>query len=436
MLENKYLEGGVEILLAAFMLYLFFFYFDIFFQRRQQRFCILCGILALIIWLLGIPHIIYILPLGWKISIAYLVLLFGVTTIFVGEFWKKCFFLITFVAIWMMIETLAGNLLMIYCEPLAGSLVFGSFVSKILFFFVLAAMKKVFTNEEVVAIPVYHNILLMLIPIGSIYVMDTVFMLGYQVGQKYAEVSSLISSVILLLINVLVFYIYIKLAEDLQIRQANLVYEQQLELCERHQEETEIAALKIREVRHNMRNNFISILAYSEKGEHEKIVGFINDIMEQGDLTLSSVVNTGNIVTDSLIGYWHKVAENEEIEFRTELSIPIEMPFKGADISLILGNLLENALEGARKAEEKKYIRLKMKYDKSNLLIAIENSYKGKIIRTKGEELKTTKPDAMNHGIGLSSVRRTTRKYQGTMVVDDTQPGCFIVRVVLYGDSV
>ena len=42
----------------------------------------------------------------------------------------------------------------------------------------------------------------------------------------------------------------------------------------------------------------------------------------------------------------------------------MEMPFKGADISLILGNLLENAVEGAGKAEKKKYIRLKIKYDK------------------------------------------------------------------------
>ena len=37
------------------------------------------------------------------------------------------------------------------------------------------------------------------------------------------------------------------------------------------------------------------------------------------------------------------------------------MPFRGADISLIMGNLLENAVEGAGKAEGRKYIRLKMK---------------------------------------------------------------------------
>ena len=88
---------------------------------------------------------------------------------------------------------------------------------------------------------------------------------------------------------------------------------------------------------------------------------YVNDVIEDGNLKPSWTVNTGNIVTDSQIGYWKRVAEYRGIEFKTELSIPMEMPFRGADISLILGNLLENAVEGAMKAEKRKYIYLRMK---------------------------------------------------------------------------
>ena len=196
----------------------------------------------------------------------------------------------------------------------------------------------------------------------------------------------------------------------------NVVYEHQLDLCERHQEETEISMLQMRDVRHSMRNHFISILAYAEKGECERIIKFVDDVIENGNLKLSEKVNTGNIVIDSLVGYWKRTAENGGIEFRSELSIPMEIPFKGADISLILGNLLENAVEGATKANEKKYIRLKLKYDRKNLLIMVENSYKGNLVKGKGEELKTTKADTDNHGIGLASVRRAVGKYHGTVI--------------------
>ena len=162
------------------------------------------------------------------------------------------------------------------------------------------------------------------------------------------------------------------------------------------------------------------------------MIDFINDVMEEGRLRTSKVVTTGNIVIDSLVEYWQRTAEKEEIEFQAELSIPMEMSFKGADISLILGNLLENAVEGAEKATKRKYIKLSVKYDRKNLLITVENSYGGKLKKVK-EELKTTKEDTANHGIGLASVRRAARKYQGTVFIDDTVPECFLVRIVLYG---
>ena len=65
-------------------------------------------------------------------------------------------------------------------------------------------------------------------------------------------------------------------------------------------------------------------------------------------------------------------------------------------------------------------------------MISVENSYEGKLKKVK-EGLRTTKEDTANHGIGLASVRRAARKYQGTVFIDDTVPECFLVRVVLYG---
>ncbi|MCI6042346.1 ATP-binding protein, partial [bacterium] len=153
-------------------------------------------------------------------------------------------------------------------------------------------------------------------------------------------------------------------------------------------------------------------------------------------LKLFETANTGNIVTDSLVGYWKRTAENKGIEFQAELSIPMDIPFKGADISLILGNLLENAVEGAAKAYRKKYIQLKVKYDRKNLLIIVKNSYNGDLLKGKGKGLRTTKEDSFNHGIGLPSVRRTVEKYNGTVTIDESIPECFLIRVVLYGNEI
>lgn len=432
MLANKWILVGIDMLRVLFAIYIFYYYFSIFFRRKKVGIQVIIGILSLVTWQMEVFGIISMIPMEWNIVLSMGFTLFAVTNIFEGRFTGKCFFSIIFDALWMLAETFVGNLLMIYCEELVEIQVIGSFISKIIFLMIVVALKKVFMKEEVQGLSGRYSVGLVFIPAGSIYIMNAVFVLVDEAKKEYAEVYSLISVVILLLVNILVGYIYIKLADDQQIRRKNIVYEQQLELCERHQEETEMAMLQIRDVKHNMRNNLISLLAYAEKGECEKIVAFINDIMEDGKLKAPIVITTGNIVADSLVEYWRRTAENKRIKFQSELSIPMEMPFKGADISLVLGNLLENAVEGAEKAKKRKYIKLGIKYNRENLLIVIENSYGGTLKKIKNE-LKTTKADAANHGIGLASVRRVVRKYQGVMFVDDTVPERFLIRVVLYG---
>ena len=430
---NKWIVVGLDIFRVLFTLYIFFCFFDIFFGRKKRGVQATIGVLILVVWQIDIFGIIGMIPIEWNIMMSMGFTLLAVLNIFEGRFIEKCFFSIIFDALWMLVETLVGNLLMIYCEPLADSMIIGSFGSKLLFLIVVTALKKVFMKEEIRELSGRYGIGLVFIPIGSIYIMNAVFVLADEAKKEHAETYSLVSVAILFLVNILIGYIYIKLADDQQIRRKNIVYEQQLELCERHQEETELATLQIRDVKHNMKNNFISLLAYAEQGECEKIIDFINDVMEEGKMRTFKAVITGNIVIDSLVEYWKRTAEKEEIEFQSELSIPMEMPFKGADISLILGNLLENAVEGAEKATKRKYIKLSVKYDRKNLLVTVENSYGGKLRRVK-EELRTTKEDTANHGIGLASVRRAARKYQGTVFIDDIARECFLVRVILYGN--
>lgn len=432
MLEDSWMLEMLDILLTIFSVYLFFLYFSIFFQKKKGRVHVLIGGTGVIVWQLAIFSVIGSLPAAWNLCISMVIIIFAVVNIFEGKILMKCFFSITFAALWMLVEILIGDLFMIYNINIGKMQILGSLISKVFFFFMIIALKKVFTNEKVRELPPKHSILLILIPIGSIYIMNAVFILSYMAEWKMAEVYSLISTVILLFINILIFYIYIKLADDLQVRRINMVYEQQLDLCERHQKETEISILQMRDVRHSMKNHFLSILAYAEKAECEKIIRFVKDVMDEGKLTISDAVNTGNIVTDSLVGYWKKVAEDRGIAFQSEISIPMEMPFRGADISLILGNLLENAVEGADKAKDQKYIKFKLKYDKKNLLIVVVNNYKGELLRGKGEELRTTKSDAVNHGIGLPSVRRAIEKYHGMLTIDDSVLDHFVVRVVLY----
>ena len=59
---------------------------------------------------------------------------------------------------------------MIYCEQYASVQSIGSFVSKSFFLAVIIALKKVFTDDEIKELSVRYSIMLVLIPMGSIYI--------------------------------------------------------------------------------------------------------------------------------------------------------------------------------------------------------------------------------------------------------------------------
>lgn len=431
MLISNILSKGIDVLLIGFSIYLFLAYFSIFFTRKKKKMALIIGLA-----IFSVTDIILDLPPYLHVALTIVDTLIAVMMIYEGKLWRKCIFAISFDVIWMLIETFSGYVLLIYFgqfEVLQMLAEFGSFVSKLVFLFVIIALKRVFTDDEIKDLPASYSIMLVLIPTGSIYIMNNIFMLCHRVDSMHANLNSAVVAVILLGMNILIFYIYIRLADDLRLKRMTVIYEQQLDLCERHQQEREMSMLQIRDVKHNMKNNLVSILAYAEKGENDKIISFVNEIMDDGGLKISPVTNSGNIVIDSLIGYWYVVAQEAGIDFTADICIPMKMPFKGADICLILGNLLENSVEAAQKADIKKYIRIKMKYDKNNLLLFVENSYNGCLSKTKDKKLRTTKSDAQNHGVGLSSVYRAAARYHGTVSIEDTVPNKFLARAVLYG---
>lgn len=149
MLTDKWIVAGNDILRVLFTIYIFFHFFSTFFFKKKSGVQVTIGVLILAVWQIDIFGIIRMIPIEWNIVVSIGFTLLAVLSIFEGKFAEKCFFSIIFDALWMLAETLVGNLLMIYCEPIADSQAIGSLGSKLLFLVVVVALKKVFMKEEV-----------------------------------------------------------------------------------------------------------------------------------------------------------------------------------------------------------------------------------------------------------------------------------------------
>ncbi len=136
----------------------------------------------------------------------------------------------------------------------------------------------------------------------------------------------------------------------------------------------------------------------------DNIFDFINNSKEHA--------KSGNSEIDSLINYKMDLAEKHNINSEVYLAIPHKLNINPFDLSIVIGNLLDNAIEAALKSENK-FINISVELDRNVLYISISNSYDGKLKLTNNK-LETTK-DNENHGVGISSVQKSIEKYNGTM---------------------
>ena len=180
-------------------------------------------------------------------------------------------------------------------------------------------------------------------------------------------------------------------------------------------------------MRHDMKNYVadLEILLQREGkdcgndgGEVQRYLDGLYLSMEELDMKCS----TGNPVTDVVISRKMRKASNA-VQNKNRRGIPFECNFvfpeglgiSAFDLSILLNNGLDNALEASEK-EDKGYIRLDS-YRKENMFfIEIRNAFSGSLILDEtGKNLLTDKKDLSAHGLGIKNMKNCAEKYYGTL---------------------
>ncbi len=142
---------------------------------------------------------------------------------------------------------------------------------------------------------------------------------------------------------------------------------------------------------------------------------------------------------DALVGMkYHELKERvPEAEFDVSgLLLPEKQKIRPLDLSIILGNALDNALEACERLLQKQpkaavFIRVSSMQKGNFFLMEVANSFDGQVFCVPGEEFpRTGKPDKAVHGIGMRNMKSTVLRYQGAL--DWTAEGnVFLLSVML-----
>lgn len=130
-----------------------------------------------------------------------------------------------------------------------------------------------------------------------------------------------------------------------------------------------------------------------------------------------AVVKTGNEALDTLLTEKSITCQNRNIRLSCTVKTALLDKIGLVDLYTLLGNAIDNAIEGVEKlSEEKRLISLTIKDMGQMLYIEVENYYDGTLSVEDGV-LLTTKDDRENHGFGVRSIRMIAERYNGTVEI-------------------
>lgn len=188
--------------------------------------------------------------------------------------------------------------------------------------------------------------------------------------------------------------------------------ERQLYMQKEHYEILGSKIDETRRLRHDMRQHFRVMKGFLGKGNLRKLTDYINSI-ESTDYDLSPVVLCQNVLIDALLQYYGNISLKRGIDFDARFSALKSIPISDSDLSVMLGNLLENAFEACLAQTDtniRPFISVHGSCNEKNLKFRIINTM-DKSPRRNGEEFYSSKHEGV--GIGIRSVRSVVEKHEG-----------------------
>lgn len=170
---------------------------------------------------------------------------------------------------------------------------------------------------------------------------------------------------------------------------------------------------EIRRFRHDYQNHIIIVNAYLENGDTEKAKEYLNAV--NMDFTNNNqAVQTGNFVADTILNVKQSKSLNSNICISFCGFIP-PYGIEDKDLSTILSNLIDNAIEACEKVLYERIIEIDAQILGTFFVLSISNPIN---INSTDNNLKTTKVDKKNHGIGLKNIKRAIQKYDGVFTTE------------------
>lgn len=168
-----------------------------------------------------------------------------------------------------------------------------------------------------------------------------------------------------------------------------------------------------RQAKHDVRHHTYLIRDYLRSGKLKELEAYLDNYTASLPDT-QSLVHCQHYATNALLAFFAQQAKKSNVDIDIFVQLPETLHLPETTISVVLGNLLENALEASRQFQgEQKKITVRGKADKGFVFFAITNPFDGELRKNKSGKILSTK--SVTRGLGLDSVRQLVEANGGVL---------------------
>lgn len=299
------------------------------------------------------------------------------------------------------------------------------FITKILYFavtqFILSFRKK----EE------YHfsrNEWIMILSAFMITLLIGISMYMITVGGKTTEYIYVAVTLLISCLDAVIFIFLRKMNRTSQIEKERDIMEIQLQ---RQQDEMQHLQQQYEEIsilRHDFRNGIDCLCGMIEQGDCFGALAYAKRFKERKVNTILSQVQCSSTMLNAVVNAKFNDAQSKGIDtsLRLVVQIPHDLEF---DLSIMLSNLLDNAIEACEKNPSNAQILLTISEEAGYYRLVVRNTIAASVLK-KNQELKTEKANKKLHGWGLRSVTDLVSKRNGLIDFYEKE-GMFYVDILL-----
>ena len=201
----------------------------------------------------------------------------------------------------------------------------------------------------------------------------------------------------------------------------------QSDLIRKYCDEVESMYTKMRGWRHDYHNHIQALQASMALENYDEVNAYLRQLND--DLTnVDTTVKTGRVMVDAILNGKMNIAAQNKIAVNAKAQIPQGVPVTDVDLCVIIGNLLDNAVEENKKLpEEDRFLRIYLGQKNTQFYLAFTNAA-GKKREKQGSLFQSAK--GTNHGFGLARVESIVKKYGGLFSAD-SEDGGFTAEILI-----